>query len=156
MSEKQIFNKDIQNRQIAEKRRERWMSRKILTEILETIRLQKNDANWILYQVFTKENLTYKSKNKIWNHLMRAGYDLAKEKPQKENKTFSYKEAWQENKKNLTIENIRNACLIQKMAEENYKLKKQLNEANEIIEQTIEKSPRAEKSQWCKEEVYRA
>lgn len=93
MSEKQSFNKDIQNRQIAEKRRERWMSRKILTEILENIRLQRDDANWVLYQVFTKENLTYKSKIKIWNHLMRAGYDLAKEKPEKE-EVFNYAKDW--------------------------------------------------------------
>lgn len=119
MSEKQRFNKDIQNRQIAENRRERWMSRKILTEILENIRLQRNDANWVLYQVFTKENLTYKSKIKIWNHLMRAGYDLAQEKPQKESEIFSYKEAWKEYKGNAIKENLKNASLMQKMTEEN-------------------------------------
>ncbi|MBR6730599.1 MAG: hypothetical protein IKL90_04575 [Alphaproteobacteria bacterium] len=86
MSEKQRFNKGVQSRQMAEKRRERWMSRKILTEILEVVRKQRDDSNWIIYQVLKNDNdkLSYKSKVKMFNHLMREGYAVDELRPIKD------------------------------------------------------------------------
>lgn len=85
MSEKQRFNKGANLRQIAEKRRERWMSHKILSEIIDAIRKQRDDANWVIYQVLknNSENLKYKSKIKMFNWLANSGYDVENLRPEK-------------------------------------------------------------------------